>query len=473
MNNDRTVAEFLVEHKAKKPISFHVPGHKGREEIYVKCGFANFTKNMIGNDVTSVPGADSLYMPESTIKQVGLNYSALYGARHTELLVNGSSAGVMASILSCVPQGGTLILGRNSHHSAYSAMRLAGMYPVYLRHELNEDYMVEKGIDPEDVRDAIEENPDASAVLITSPSKIGMLSDIWAISKICHEHGLPLIVDQAHGAHLKFFDYSSPRKHSAENLGADIVINSTHKNLLSFTGSAILNICSDRVDVADIKEKLRMLQTTSPSYLLLGSLDINEKIFTKWGDDIAEKWKDDLRYFYHKCESIAGLSVITDDCLDMTKINISMSALGLSGENLDRELRYNNIWPEMIHGKYVLLITGAGNTRDDYVELARVLQHLSDKYGIDGRRLHQEMEPVEFELYTERVPQTKELIPLYLAEGRTCYNPIITYPPGLPLVCPGEVLTLEVLNHISKALNRGEKIVGVSDEGEIYVGREC
>ncbi len=472
MNNDRTVAEFLVDHKAKKPISFHVPGHKGREDIYVKCGFVKFTNNMIGNDVTSVPGADSLFMPESTIKEVGLNYAALYGARHTELLVNGSSAGVMAAILACVPTGGTLILARNSHHSAYSAMRLAEIYPVYLRPELNEDYMVERGIDPRDVREAIEDNPDAAAVFITSPSKIGMLSDIKAIADICHEYGLPLIVDQAHGAHLKFFDYSSPHKHAAENLGADIVINSTHKNLLSFTGSAILNICSDAIDIAEVKEKLRMLQTTSPSYLLLGSLDINEKIFTKWGDDIAEKWKDDLRYFYHKCESIPGLSVITDSCLDMTKINISMAALGLSGENLDRELRYNNIWPEMIHGKYVLLITGAGNTRDDYVELARVLQHISDKYGIGQHSRREELEPVEFELYTDCVPSSKELIPLYLAEGRIAYNPIITYPPGLPLVCPGEILNLEVLNYISKAFNRGEKIVGVSDEGEIYVGSE-
>lgn len=472
MKDDRTVAEFLIDHKGKNPISFHVPGHKGRELLYTKCGYSNFVNNMVGNDVTSVPGADNLFNPESTIRRIEKNYEQLYGVRHTELLVNGATSGVIAAILTCVEHGGTLILARNSHHSAYSAMRLGDICPVYLRPQINEEYGVATCIKPEDVREAIELNPEAGAVFITSPSKIGMLSNVEAIANICHEHDIPLIIDQAHGAHLKFFDYSARRKNAAENLGADIVIDSTHKNLFSFTGSAILNVCSESIDCDDLKEKLRILQTTSPSYMLLGSLDVNEKIMTRWGDEIAEKWKDDLRYFYHKCESIPGLSVVQDECLDMTKISISMAALGLSGENLDRELRYNNIWPEMIHGKYVLLITGAGNTRDDYVELANVLRRIADKYGIGQKRIKQEIEPIDFELCVNRIPKKREKLPLYLADGRVAYSPIVTYPPGSPLICPGEILNMEVISYISKALARNEKIVGVDEEGEIYVGIE-
>lgn len=471
MNDRSTIADYLVEHKDAKPISFHMPGHKGREELFVKCGYAGFVRNMVGNDITEIPGADNLFDPRGTIRRVKENYAKLYGVKHTELLVNGSSAGIMASVLTLVPKGGTLLLGRNSHHSAFSAMRLGDISPVYLRPETDRESGLQTYITAEEVRSALELNTDAAAVLITSPNYYGVLSDVGAIAEVCHEFNVPLIVDEAHGAHLKFFDRKSAVHRAAENLGADIVVCSTHKTLLSYTGSGILNVCSDAVDVEALQDNLRMLQTTSPSYLLMGSLDVNEKILEKYADDIVVSWNEDLASFYSKASRISGLKVFMHDKLDFSKINISLAGIGMSGEDLGRELRYHNIWIEMVHGEWVMLMTGAGNRRSDYEELLRVLAELVDKYGVGSpEAVH--IENPDFELPVNEIPKMKEKVPLYRAEGRVMYSPVIVYPPGYPVVCPGEIISAEAVNYISRALTRGESIVGVDDEGQVTVGYE-
>lgn len=471
MSEKKTLSDFLAEHKAEEPISFHMPGHKGREELFVKCGYADFAREMIGNDITEIPGADNLFDPKKRILEIMDAYRELYSAKHTELLINGSSAGLMASVLSVVPRGNKLILGRNSHHSVFSAMRLGGIAPVYLRPEIDKATGMQTFISPEELEDAISENPDAKAVLITSPNYYGVLSDIKSLAKICHESGMLLIVDEAHGAHLSFFDRGSERKRAAENLGADIVICSTHKTLLSFTGSGLLHVFSDEVDVDALADTLRMLQTTSPSYLLMGSLDVNAGIMKDYGNDIVRSWREDLEYFYRRARNISGLEVFIHDMLDPTKINISMSALGLDGEELGRELRYNNIWVEMVHGDYVMLMTGAGNRRSDYRELLRVLEIISSNYGV-GSKKREHIEHSDPVMGINDVPLKSERVPLYLAEGRVMSTPVIIYPPGYPVVCPGEIINLDAIKRISRAMSNGESIVGVDEEGRVSVGKE-
>lgn len=516
---ERTIIDFLNEQVAARgkdaPVSFHMPGHKGRPAIYEKTGYGDFLKGIITCDITEIPGADALFCPESTLLAVMENYAELYGVRHTELLVNGSSAGVMAAIISSVPVGGKLILGRNSHHSAFSALRLGGINPVYVRPETDPDLGLAGGIDPLDLEDACRKHPDASAVLITSPNYYGMLSDISSLARIAHDHGMILIVDQAHGAHLKFFDYDAAvlradgayirhLNHAAESLGADIVINSTHKTLLSFTGSGILNICSDRVDEDAVSETLKMLQTTSPSYILMGSLDINERIMRKYWKSIVKRWRDDLITFYRRAPRINGLTlagatearraaIMTEDNpeeiagaafglyqeragLDMTKINISMAELGLSGDQLDRELRHRGIISEMVHGDFVMLMTGVGNMSADFDKLLAALKDISDSYGIvghidmdDGDQPHSVADHI---LEVADVPLEYEEVPLYNSDGRIMYDPVIIYPPGSPVICPGEIMTLDVISYIADAIENGEKVTGVDEEGMLKVGAE-
>ena len=269
-------------------------------------------------------------------------------------------------------------------------------------------------------------------------------------------------------------------KHAAESLGADIVVNSTHKTLFSFTGSGILNICGDSVDIDAVSEALRMVQTTSPSYLLMASLDINEKIMRSKWREIISSWKEDLRGFYKGASRINGLTVVKGSGIrgsgsqdedvfalyryregpDPTKINLSMSELGLSGERLDRELRYRGIISEMVHGEYVLLMTGAGNVRSDYERLLEALRDIAEGYGVGARidRTPRSFDDIVLEY--ANVPVEGEYVPLYEAVGRVLYDPIVTYPPGTPIACPGEILSMEVISHISAILESGETITG-------------
>ena len=499
--SDYTIAEFLKKNAAKDLVSFHMPGHKGRSELFDAAGCGDLVRNAAAWDITEVPGADSLFCPRGALRNVMDNYAELYGVRHTELLVNGSSAGLIASVISSVPVGGKLILGRNSHHSVFSALRLGGINPVYLRPETDPQYNLTAEISPYELEAACDAHPDASAVLITSPNYCGVMSDISVLADIAHEHGMLLIVDQAHGAHLKFFDmyaeaareegsYIPHPRHAAETLGADIVVNSTHKTLFSFTGSGILNICGDSIDVDAVSETLRMIQTTSPSYLLMASLDINEKIMRANGREIVKSWIDDLSGFYKAASRISGLTVVTgsgargsgardEDVFalyryregpDPTKINISMSSLGLSGERLDSELRYRGIISEMVHGEYVLLMTGAGNRRSDYERLLAALREIADSYGVGSPAERVPRSFADIRLETADLPMESELVPLYEADGRVLYEPVITYPPGSPIACPGEIMNMEVIGRISELLAAGDAITGVDDEGCIKVG---
>ena len=519
--SNKTIIEFLNEYMKDPAVSFHMPGHKGRSDIFEKTGYSAFLRNMVTCDITEIPGADALFCPETTLRSVMDNYAELYGAKHTELLVNGSSAGVMAAIIGCVPVGGKLILGRNSHHSAFSALRLGGINPVYVRPGIEPYSGLTGEISPEALKQVCKANPDAEAVLITSPNYYGMLSDIAALATVAHDYGMILIVDQAHGAHLKFFDddaesirdkggYVPFPRHAAEALGADIVINSTHKTLLSFTGSGIMNICSDRVDISAVSDALRMLQTTSPSYLLLAGLDINERIMREHGHAVVRGWREDLFRFYRKALRINGVRIAggrmiaealkkgaevvkqaaadNDDPkyadvtaaslfpmyhsrtgLDMTKINISMSELGISGEQLDKELRLRGIISEMVHGEYVMLMTGAGSRSSDYDCLLAALQGISDSYGISRPERQKPRPAADFVLETAGVPFEAMSVPLYEADGMILYDPVIVYPPGTPIACPGEILTLDVISFISEAIGRGEKVTGVDEEGMIRV----
>lgn len=532
MPMDKTIIDFLNDYMKKadggnaaagadmgsdgscRLISFHMPGHKGRSDIYEKTGYGDFLKNIVTCDITEIPGADALFCPETTLRAVMDNYADLYGVKHSELLVNGSSAGVMAAIMGTVPVGGKLILGRNSHHSAFSALRLGGINPVYVKPKMDLRSGLVGEILPADLKAACEANPDAQAVLVTSPNYYGMLSDIAALAAVAHEYDMFLIVDQAHGAHLKFFDNDAEEllgegahvpfpRHSAEDLGADIVINSTHKTLLSFTGSGIMNICNYNVDIGAVSDALKMVQTTSPSYILMASLDINERIMRKYGSRFIRAWCDDLFTFYRRAQRIPGVGIVgghlTEEVLekygdkiskdsgdaekaslfpmyhsraglDMTKINISLAALGMSGARLDKELRQRGIISEMVHGDYVMLMTGVGSRSNDYVRLLDALKEISDNYGVVDRHKANDPRPAaEFELEVAGVPYEAESMPLYEADGRVLYDPVIIYPPGTPIACPGEILTVEVISCISDAIGRGEKVTGVDEEGLIRV----
>jgi len=484
------ILDFLLAHAKKNPVSFHMPGHKG-SYIFRSLGFEGFLSDIPDLDITELTGADNLFQAEGIIKQVQDDYARLYGVDRSYLLINGSSGGIIASIMASVQKGRKIIMARNCHKSVFSALMMADVRPVYAYPDTLSGYGISGAVDPEEIERLCKSNDDAEAVILPSPNYYGICSDIRAIADTAHRYGKILIVDQAHGAHLKFFskfaigDMPIP----AEESGADIIIDSTHKTLASLTQSAVLHLNSDRVDPVILADKLQCIESTSPSYILMASLDVNRQIIEKHGPELFAAWASDIAYFYSQAEEIPGLSLMTGVTgLDRTKISLDMSAAGLSGAKLEKLLLEDDIFIEMVTGNIAMCVTGIGNRRADYDRLLGSLKRISILQGCgmppaghsacDAHRRSNvdNVSAVDFEALLKKphqlydVPKSERKIPLADAAGLICASSVIPYPPGIPLICPGEVIEQAAIDYVLSLRRRGEKVIGVSDAGDIMVG---
>lgn len=471
MDSNKGVAAFLERHGKRHAVSFHMPGHKGAA-LYREYGYGGFLEQIMDCDITEIPGADNLFQTEGIIRETMEKYRKLYQSRESYLLINGSSAGLIAAIMTAVPPGGKLIMARNCHKSIFNGLMMAGGQPVYAYPEEIADYGISGEITAEEIKRCLRNHPDSSAVILPSPNYYGICSDIKAIAAEVHAAGKILIVDQAHGAHLKFFDtYAGGTAKSAENLGADIVINSTHKTLASFTQSAIVNLCSEKVDKYVMEDKLQLLESTSPSYPLMATLDINAQLLLEHGEKLIREWERNLRYFYGEAENIPGLRVMRHPMLDYTKINLDMSAYGIDGLKLAALLMERDIFVELVTGNIVMCMTGIGNRRCDYERLLAALGEIAAE-RVCGRAFAKAVQRLTVRKLPQRpLPTQKERIPLREAGGRICAFSIIPYPPGIPIVCPGEVIDEEVLRYVVGLREKGEKVMGVDDLGRVVVGK--
>lgn len=462
---NKTVAQFLAEHAAADPVSFHMPGHKG-SRFYRENGGEDFLNRLVDMDITEIPGADNLFQTEGIISETMARYSRLYDTRATYLLVNGSSCGLIGSIMTCVPRGGRLIMARNCHKSVFNGLNLAGAEPVYAYPEMIEEYGITGEITVDEIERCLETCPEAAAVLLPSPNYYGICSDISGIAAAVHKKGKVLIVDQAHGAHLNFLDSSK----AAERLGADIVIDSIHKTLASFTQSAVVNICSDKIDLYEFEDALQKLESTSPSYLLMASLDFNCDVLESRGSELMRKWRENLDWFYERAQAIEGLAVMKHAGLDDSKINLDMSSRGLDGLALEKELMKRHIFPELVTGNLVMCMTGIGNKRCDYEALAAALTDISRIFPPVEHRTAAVSTWQFKNLQQHAVPTRKIRLPLDDACGRVCAQSIIPYPPGIPMVCPGEEISREIIDYVKELRDLGENVMGVDDEGRVVVG---
>lgn len=474
--------EYLVNQSKKNNTSFHMPGHKG-PGIYQKYGFSDFLEHMMDCDITEIPGADNLHQPEGIIKDIQKRYESLYDVKKSYILVNGSSCGIVASVLATVKRGGRLLMSRGCHRSVYSGITLGNITPCYIEPEITKEGIM-GALDYKKVAQALDENPDIEALILPSPNYYGICSDIEKIAEEVHKRGKILIVDQAHGAHLhlfkKFCDAEMMKlPQAAEDLGADIVINSTHKTLATFTQTAVINVVTDRVDVFKLESYLHMLQSTSPSYLLMCSHDINSKIIKEHGREVFSKWSDDLCWFYKQAsEKLDKGLVIIWDGLDFTKINIDASAIGWTGSMLEDYLMENKIVPEMVTENIVVAMSGIGNIRKDYEHLLKVLEEAEiEASKNDGRIINKAMrksvckENNEGYPVTEVIRHGEKVVEMNLSEceGFASADLLIPYPPGIPILCPGEKVTEEIIACIENLVGEGRQVLGLSEKGAIHI----
>lgn len=478
-----TTADFLRKHADTQPVSFHMPGHKG-SQLYRRYGYGDFLDSFMDWDITEIPGADNLFQTEGILARTQERYAKLYGTARSYMLVNGTSAGILAAVLASVREGGTLIMARNCHKSVFNALSLGNIRPAYMYPEMLEDYGILGNVSPKEIQRVMEENPQAEAVILPSPNYYGICSDIRAIAEIVHKYNKILIVDQAHGAHLKWLsqkEQGGAGPECAEEAGADIVINSIHKTLASFTQSAVLNLNSERIDRYVLEDKLQAVQSTSPSYILMASLDISADLLEKNGRELMAQWNENLDYFYEEAENLPGLRVMDGLAkLDRSKLNLDTSQMGITAAQLEEKLMERGIFSELTTGTILMLMTGIGNRRQDFERLLAALREIcreqSEKAGPGKNRENLQKGavraggemPRKKELYP--IPKEKERIPLEEAAGRICASSIIPYPPGIPLICPGEKLEQEEIDAIRKLRAAGEKVIGVNDENQVTVG---
>lgn len=452
-------------------VSFHVPGHKNGR-IYEKY-YPEFIKDIGKIDITEIPGSDNLYSPEGMIKEAQERAAKLYNSKKTFFLVNGTTGGVYSMMMAATKPGDKIIIPRDCHKSVYNGVILGDLIPIYINPEVSSNKYMSMGIRTETIKKALKDNPDARAVVITYPNYYGMCSDIEEIAKIAHKNNKLLLVDGAHGAHLGLSDKLPI---SALEAGADIVVQSTHKTLPSLTQSSMLHVNSNRVDIERLKFMLSLTQSSSPSYVLMASLDIGMTIMEDEGKFLMNKLLNNIELLKKECEGLKGLEILSGDIIeqygikdiDITKITISMLDIGINGTTLEELLRTKyNIQVEMANIHNVLLVSSIGNDRGDFQRLSKALKSIYNDKTIAHRKN-------ELPEYSFRIPQLKILpreainrerqyIPFVESKGRISGEFIIPYPPGIPIISPGEVITEEIIEYVELLKDMKLNVIGTKD----------
>jgi len=419
-----------------------MPGHKRNTE------FLKFDTDPVNIDVTEVHGTDNLQNPSGIIRDTEERAAKIYSSDKSYILANGSTGGIISAILSAVPPGGRLIMGRNCHMSAFSAVTLGGISPTYVYPQISEHKIVGP-ILAGDVKTALEANPAASAVFITSPTFEGIVSDIKTIAKIAHDHNALLIVDEAHGAHLKFHQ-AFPA--SALSLGADIVIQSLHKTLPSLTQTAVMHTKGNRCNHKLIRQFLNMVNSSSPSYVLLSSIGLCLE-FLENSRDKFDEYVDILKNTRRALTALNNFLLIDENYMSNISYDISkLVLLTKNGIRLEEDLRKNhNLAVETCADNFIIAMTSVADTKAGFDRFTQALSQLDKFYEKADKKLSPPYpKPIILMSIREALYKPSEKLQLDMAVGRIAAENIAPYPPGIPICLPGELISSEVLDFLPK-----------------------
>lgn len=434
-------------------LPMHMPGHKRNTAL------APYLKKLAADiDITEILGFDHLHAPGGILKEAMARAARVFHAEHTFFLVNGSSLGMLASIRAATRPGDAVLMARNCHLSAYNAVSLNHLKPTYIYPAVNEDYQINASLSAGAVEEAITRRRDAKVLIITNPTYEGVLSPLQDIISLAHQHGLTVIVDEAHGSHLGL----NPLFPSgALKAGADIVVQSLHKTMPSLTQTALAHVRSAPL-AQEMQRQLSVFETTSPSFLLLASIDGCVKLLQDEGDRLFAGWAGALHTFDKLAGELNYLRVMgygrergrpLQDVwgLEPSKLYISTLGADLSGQELAGLLRRSyHIEPEMLTPQGVLAMTGMGDTPETLtrlgealIEIDRGLSRIREPKASLTLPRAQSAVPIST---AERAPY--QLLPIGEAAGRVIAERLIVYPPGVPLLVPGEVISPQVVRYV-------------------------
>jgi len=488
---------------------FYAPGHKRGQGISGPL-VDLFGATVFRSDLPELPELDNLFNPEGAIAEAQDLAAEAFGAKSTRFLANGSTCGIIAAILATCGPGDKIILPRNIHSSAISGLILSGAIPIFVNPEYDRTWDIANSITPEATASALEQHPDAKAVMMVYPTYHGVCGDLRAIAQITHEYNIPLLVDEAHGAH---FNFHPNLPEPALSAGADLTVQSIHKTLGAMTQASMLHVKGDRIDIQKLNRALQLVQSTSPSYILLASLDAARQQIALHGEQLMTKTLLLAEKARSRISLIPGLSVLEPlktpgfAALDRTRLTVKVSDLGITGFAADEILHSElAVTAELPMPQHLTFIISLGNTETDIDNLVKALTIL------EGRRKKQEgssatasvtdVTDVTDVRKKEEVRKKKEERRSQMSEGRCVQSPtlplspsppllsprqafffpaetlaadkavdrlsaelICPYPPGIPVLMPGEIITPEAVDYLQQVLIAGGKITGCSDRG--------
>lgn len=446
---------------------FHMPGHK-RNQIRFGEGLP------YGIDITEIEGFDDLHHADGIIKEAQQEAARLYGAEETKFLVNGSTAGILSAVLGCTKKGDQILVARNCHKSVYHAIFLNELEPVYLWPGFSRQFQLNTEISVSAVKAALTKHSRIKAVVIVSPTYDGVVSDIESIAEAVHERGIPLIVDEAHGAHFGFHPYFPE---NALKKGADVVIHSLHKTLPSLTQTALLHMRGEYIDKRRISSYLDMLQSSSPSYILMASIHECIRMLREEKEQLFEPYVRNLDTLRKNLQNLKHLKLVQTEHYDRSKLVISVRHTDMSGRELYRELleKYH-LQMEMAAGSYVLAMTSPGDTKEGFARLEQALFELDAAAKLRENVQEDDIaklpeNPVICTSAKAALCGAKETtyLPVEKSKGMISLEYAYLYPPGCPMIVPGERISRECIKRLAGYQKLGFKIEGLEKEGSIGV----
>lgn len=440
---------------------FHMPGHKQGRALNID--------NIMQIDITEVDGADNLHNAKDVILESQKLTAELFGAEETFFLVNGSSCGIIAAILTACKPNDKILVARNCHKSVYSGMILAGVYPTYIETDIIDNYNIAGGINPNKLKNVMNES--IKAVIITSPTFEGFCSDIKTIAEIVHSCNSILIVDEAHGAHFKFSNYFPE---TALEQSADIVIQSVHKTLPSLTQTALLHVQGNRIDRYKLKQMLAIVQTSSPSYILMSSIDLCKSIVANNDFELFVNKLNNLRNNLKKLNSLKLLDTEIENKFSITQIDKSKIVIysngNISGYELDKLLRQKyKIQIEMSGLNHIVAITTIADDDNGFDRLLDSLNEIDSKlnYSNNESKCYNNINPIVKLSPRETMFVSKSFVKLEESLNKIAGDFIIPYPPGIPLIAPGELITQDLIDTIKQYQKNHLQIIGINDQNMI------
>lgn len=465
--------DALLKHRNRHPIQFHIPGHKKGKGM--DPAFREFVgDNVLSIDLINIAPLDDLHSPKGAIKQAQQLAAEAFGADHTFFSVQGTSGAIMTMILTICGPGDKLLVPRNVHKSIMSAIVFAGAIPVFIHPEVDKELGISHGISAESVEKALEAHPDAKGLLVINPTYFGFAADLKKIVEITHKHGIPVIVDEAHGVHIHFHP-SLPV--SAMAAGADMAATSVHKLGGSMTQSSVLNVREGLVSAKRVQSIISMLTTTSTSYPLLASLDTARRQLAIHGEDLIGDVIRIAKDTRKRINTIAHLRCVGEEVLknsatfdmDPTKLLISVKNLGITGYEAESWLRENaNIEVELSDLYNILCLFTIGDTKKEANILVNALNRMvaafeSDAVIVEPYVTLPDIPGLAMSPRDAFYAQT-ESIRLREASGRISAEFVMVYPPGIPIFIPGEIITQGNIDYIKMNIEAGLPVQGPEDD---------